>query len=250
MRLAFETIHGIAVPAVTVPRMEQVWRTASNKGGLQWTQFVENAGRSLAITAIKMLGTHWMESRILVLAGEESGNGAFSAEGGICAARHLANRGASVSLCLTHPRRLSSTATLQHKSFRASSGFTVTARQLRGDDFDLVIDALEGATETPKCDTAVKELILWANDIGSPVLALDAPTGINATTGEHQGTYIRAQQTMTLGLPKTGLLPELTGQLSLADMGVPLNTITGLGISYTPPFGVDFVVPMRALPTA
>lgn len=244
MRLAFETIHGIAVPAVTVSRMEQVRRLASGNGGLLDLQLVENAGRNLAITAMRMLGSHWMESRILVLAGSETG------EGGICAARHLANRGASVSLCLSHPRRLSSTATRQLKAFRATGATTVPARQLEGDDFDLVIDALGGATEAPAATGAVRDLILWANDIGSPVLSLDAPAGINATTGDHPGAYIHASQTLTLGLPKTGLLPDLTGGLILSDVGIPMGTFAKLGISYTPPFGADFVVALRALPTA
>ncbi|MCW5966158.1 MAG: NAD(P)H-hydrate epimerase [Bryobacterales bacterium] len=244
MRLAFETIHGIAVPAVTVTRMRELCRVATEESGLHWLQLMENAGRNLASTAMRMLGSHWMETRILVLAGNHHG------ESGICAARHLANRGASVSLCLAHPRRLSETASLQHKAFHATGSLTVAARQLPGDDFDLVIDALQGASEEPVPAGAIRDLILWANDIGSPVLSLDAPSGINASNGDHGGTYIRATQTMTLGLPKTGLLPDLTGSLMLADVGLPAKAFHQLGISYTPPFGVDFVVALRALPTA
>lgn len=244
MRLAFETIHGIAVPAVSVGRMREVCRSAADDSGLQWLQLMENAGRSLASTAMRMLGSHWMETRILVLAGNHTG------EGGICAARHLANRGASVSLCLAHPKRLSENGSILHKAYRSTGSTTVAARQLPGDDFDLVIDALMGASDEPIPSAAVRDLILWANDIGSPVLSLDAPSGINATTGGHSGTYIRANQTMTLGLPKTGLLPDLTGGLTLADVGIPAKVFENLGISYTPPFGVDFVVALRSLPTA
>jgi len=244
MRLAFETIHGIAVPAVAVTQMRELCQVATMEFGLQWQQLMENAGRNLASTAMRVLGSHWMESRILVLAGNHTG------EGGICAARHLANRGASVSLCLAHPRRLSESAALQYKAFQATGSATIAARHLEGDDFDLVVDALLGATDEPVPVGNVRDLILWANDIGAPVLSLDAPSGVNATSGEHPGAYIRATQTMTLGLPKTGLLPDLTGPLSLADVGLPAKTFQRLGISYTPPFGVDFVVALRALPTA
>src|SRR5690606_26433436 len=122
---------------------------------------------------------------------------------------------------------------------------TVEANQLEGDDFDLVIDALGGATESPIPQGAIRDLILWANDIGAPVLSLDAPSGVNATTGHHSDTYIRASQTLTLGLPKTGLLPELTGGLILSDIGIPMRTFSKLGINYTPPFGVDFTVALR-----
>lgn len=244
MRLAFETIHGIAVPAVSTPRMRAVCHLATSEMGIEWPQFMENAGRNLASVAIRMLGTHWLESRILVLAANSAG------EGGMCAGRHLANRGASVSLCLAHPRRLSASAAQQLKAYQATGSPVVAARHLPGDDFDLVIDCLTGATEDPLPAGAVRDLVFWANDIGSPVLSLDAPSGINATTGTHAGAYIRATQTMTLGLPKTGLLPELTGSLSLADVGLPRRAFERMGISYTPPFGVDFVVALRALPTA
>ncbi|MCU0228473.1 MAG: NAD(P)H-hydrate epimerase [Bryobacterales bacterium] len=244
MRLAFETIHGISVPAVTAARMQEICRVACQDAGLLCPQVVENAGRSLASTAIRMLGSHWMESRILVLAGQLNG------AAGICAARHLANRGAAVSLCLSHPRRLSEGSTSQHRAYRATGSSTVSARQLPGDDFDLVVDALTGAVEEPAPSGVVRDLIQWANDIGAPLLSLDAPSGVNASTGEHPGSFIRATQTMTLGLPKTGLLPHLTGSLTLADIGIPLGVFSRLGICYTPPFGVDYVVALRALPTA
>jgi len=244
MRLAFETIHGIAVPAVSVTRMEEVCRLASGNGGMQAVQLAENAGRGLAITAMRMLGAHWMESRILVLAGS------CVCESSICAARHLANRGASVSLCLAHPRRLSASVRRQLNAYQETGGGSVSASQLEGDDFDLVIDALGGATESCTPTGAVRDLIQWANDIGAPVLSLDAPSGINATTGHHSDIYIRASQTLTLGLPKTGLLPDLTGGLVLSDIGIPMGAYAKLGINYTPPFGVDFTVALRALPTA
>ncbi len=244
MRLAFETIHGISVPAVSVALMGEIRRVACQQAGLECPQMVENAGRNLASTAIRMLGSHWMESRVLVLAGSQHG------EAGICAARHLANRGAAISLCLSHPRRLSEGSTAQLRAYRATGASTVSARQLPGDDFDLVVDALQGGVEDPVPAGAVRDLIQWANDIGAPMLSLDAPSGINATTGEHPGAFIRATQTMTLGLPKTGLLPDLTGSLMLADVGIPVGVFGQLGICYTPPFGVDFVVALRALPTA
>lgn len=244
MRLAFETIHGIAVPAVSVSLMEEVCRLASGNGRMQLTQLEENAGRNLAITAMRMLGAHWMESRILVL------TGGGVAESSICAARHLANRGASVSLCLAYPRRLPASVRRQLNAYQETGASTVAAGQLVGDDFDLVIDALGGATESSSPSGAIRDLIHWANDIGAPVLSLDAPSGINATTGHHTDTYIRASQTLTLGLPKTGLLPDLTGGLILSDIGIPMGAFSKLGINYTPPFGVDFTVALRALPTA
>ncbi len=65
-------------------------------------------------------------------------------------------------------------------------------------------------------------MIQWSNAAQKPVLAFDVPSGIDATTGDTPGEYIRPEQTLTLALPKTGLLPEKTGRLVLADIGIPL----------------------------
>ena len=54
------------------------------------------------------------------------------------------------------------------------------------------------------------------------MLSLDAPSGLDTTSGEAHSTAIRATATMTLALPKKGLDgSELVGELYLADIGVP-----------------------------
>ena len=122
MTAAFQTVDGIVVPAVTAPQMREVDRVAVEETGPNLFQMMENAGRSLAETAIEMLGARSQLSRILVLAGK-GGNGG----GGICAARHLANRGIHVALCMAEPLALSETAKWQYRVFSATPGRTVSA---------------------------------------------------------------------------------------------------------------------------
>ena len=50
---------------------------------------------------------------------------------------------------------------------------------------------------------------------------------------------------MTLALPKTGLLPEKTGDLWLADIGIPDAVYRQVGIDYVSPFGKRFRVPLN-----
>ena len=67
-------------------------------------------------------------------------------------------------------------------------------------------------------------MIRWANERKSPILALDIPSGLNASTGEVLEPTIRAAATMTLALPKEGLRraeKNVVGELYLADIGVP-----------------------------
>jgi len=41
---------------------------------------------------------------------------------------------------------------------------------------------------------------------------------------------------MTLALPKTGLKSDRTGQLFLADIGIPQETYRRMGLKYIDPF--------------
>jgi NAD(P)H-hydrate epimerase len=58
-----------------------------------------------------------------------------------------------------------------------------------------------------------------------PVLSLDVPSGIDATTGAIYDPAIRADVTLTLALPKEGLrtpgVDDHVGDLYVADIGVP-----------------------------
>ena len=67
------------------------------------------------------------------------------------------------------------------------------------------------------------------------VLALDVPSGLNATTGETPGVVVRADRTLTLALPKTGLR-DVAGALYLGDIGIPPEVYHRMGVSFAPPF--------------
>ncbi len=83
----FYSHEGIAVPAVTTEQMIEIDRIAMEETGPNLWQMMENAGRNLALFTIECLGVNWRKAKIAILAGT-GGNGG----GGICAARHLANR--------------------------------------------------------------------------------------------------------------------------------------------------------------
>ena len=83
-----------------------------------------------------------------------------------------------------------------------------------------------------------------ADGLDVTILSLDVPSGVNSTTGEVVGEPIRPTATMTLALPKTGLLPEHTGDLELADIGIPEETFHLAGIRYVSPFDDRWRLPL------
>jgi NAD(P)H-hydrate epimerase len=63
------------------------------------------------------------------------------------------------------------------------------------------------------------------------VLSLDLPSGVDATSGDTPGVHVRADRTLTLALPKTGLVASAAGSLLLADLGIPLATYRKAGVT-------------------
>src|SRR5262249_13668574 len=92
-------------------------------------------------------------------------------------------------------------------------------------DADLIVDGLLGYSTQGAPRGTVERLIDAANESARPILAVDLPSGLDPDTGRPLATAIRATCTLTLALPKTGLLaPEsrpYVGELVVADIGIP-----------------------------
>ena len=82
-----------------------------------------------------------------------------------------------------------------------------------------------------------------------PILALDLPTGVNATTGETTGLAISAATTLMLDLPKKGLTLPISrpyvGAIYLADLGIPAAVHAQMGISTGGLFSEGPIVRLR-----
>ena len=220
--------------------MREVDRIAVEETGPNLYQMMENAGRNLATLAFELLGEDACDSRILVLAGT-GGNGG----GGICAARHLANRDIQTVLCMAEPLHLSEVATWQRHVFGATHGRVLSAPDLTGEKFDLIVDALIGYSLAGAPTGVYSDLIGWSNSTGTRILSLDVPSGLDSTSGSNPGAVIGAEVTMTLALPKTGLMFGKPGRLLLADIGIPVEVYRRLDLPYVSPFGSRYIVPLH-----
>lgn len=89
----------------------------------------------------------------------------------------------------------------------------------------LVLDGVlgTGATGAPREPQAA--LIRAMNGAGTPVLALDGPSGVDLTTGAVAGAAVQAAATLCFGAPKRGLLlypgRAHAGRLLVAEVGFP-----------------------------
>ena len=235
--MGFRTARGIPVPTITAEQMREVDRIAMVDFGLGILQMMENAGRNLALNTMEMLGRS--SGAVTVLAGA-GGNGG----GGLCAARHLHNRGFVVHLVLDRdPSELGEAAAHQLRILRAAGLAPVAPEEAEEAirQADLVVDALIGYSLRGAPRGRAAELVEMCNAHARRVLALDVPSGLDATTGETPGAVIKAERTLTLALPKTGLL-SVPGEVYLADIGIPPQVYRGTGVSVEPIFGQRYWV--------
>lgn len=221
--MAYPAIPGDSVGWVTEAEMVEVDRAMIDDLGISLVQMMENAGRSLARAAIDLFAP----SSVWVAAGS-GGNGG----GGMVAARHLTNAGVAVTVTTTRPGHdLSGVPARQLETIRRM-GVTIADAP---SSCDLAIDALIGYSlrGAPRGHTA--ELIAACSQ-HPRTLSLDTPSGIDVTTGDAPGTFVTADATVTLALPKAGLRGHpAVGRLLLADISVPLAITEPLGGS--PDFG-------------
>jgi NAD(P)H-hydrate epimerase len=238
--IRFMTEQGVDVPAVDSAQMREVDRIAMEETGPNLYQMMENAGRNLALLAIELLDERWQQAKVLVLAGS-GGNGG----GGICAARHLANRNVKVSVCLAEPATLRGVPEFQRKILNSTSAQEISLDQIKDQRPDLVLDALIGYGLNAAPKGQVAELIVLTTSYRAPVVSLDVPSGVDATSGQTPGAFVSPRWTLTLALPKTGLLPRLTGELYLGDIGIPEQVYRRIGIQYVSPFGPHAWVRLR-----
>jgi ADP-dependent NAD(P)H-hydrate dehydratase / NAD(P)H-hydrate epimerase len=80
------------------------------------------------------------------------------------------------------------------------------AREELAEGVDLVVDALFGTGFHGEPRPEAAALIERMNGAGAPVVAVDVPSGVDASTGEVAGVAVRAELTVTMHAPKVGLV--------------------------------------------
>jgi NAD(P)H-hydrate epimerase len=206
------------LPSLTMEQMREVDRAMVEDLHIELVQMMENAGRNLVELAVR----RFTPREAVILAGP-GGNGG----GGLVAARHLANRGVLVSVVLSDLDHM--TLVPKHQlDILQRMGIPLVANP---PSTELVVDALIGYSLRGDPAGRAAELIVWANDCGAPILALDTPSGLDVTTGVAGAPCVSATATMTLALPKIGLLySEMVGELYLADISVPRLVYQRMGL--------------------
>jgi len=218
---------------VTAEQMRRLDRCATENYGIPSLILMENAGRAVAQAACSVLGSV-INRRVLVVAGQGNNGG-----DGFVAARHLNNAGALVSIACFGERDKAKGDALLNIEIAEKMGLNIERDmhdlklwKWQHESFDLVIDALLGTGlkgEVRKPFADVIELVNMFRERGVPIIAVDIPSGIDADTGAVLGSAVKADLTVTFGLPKIGLVTypgaANVGDLIIADISIPARAL-------------------------
>ncbi|OCW58793.1 bifunctional ADP-dependent NAD(P)H-hydrate dehydratase/NAD(P)H-hydrate epimerase [Hoeflea olei] len=190
---------------------------AAARGGIDSFTLMQAAGAHVAAVVL----AHYPDAlRVVVVCGPGNNGG-----DGHVAARLLMQSGVAVARFGAPPKPGGDAA----RAFTECPGSLAPLEDWQPRAGDVVIDALFGAGLDRAVGDDVAAVIARAEATGTPVVAVDLPSGLSGRTGAPTGPCFRAEHTVTFAARKPGhlLMPgrALCGRLHLCDIGIPARLI-------------------------
>lgn len=203
-------------------------RYAIDTLGIPGVVLMENAGRACA-QLLEERYAEYFPGPLVVVAGKGNNGG-----DGYVIARILADHGWQVTtLVLAEPQSIRGDAAIMLQILRHCAGkiLFINADQILRQRFSelqprLLVDALFGTGLESDVRGLPAAAISLMNDTAVPVIAVDLPSGVDASTGRICGCAVRADLTVSFDHPKIGHISTpgalYVGALEVVDIGIPV----------------------------
>ena len=219
---------------VTAAEMRQIDQDTIEGIGIPGIVLMETAGSAI----VRAIEQHYPTGhRIGIFAGKGNNGG-----DGIVIARRLVHAGRDVNLFLVSPQESFTGEACTNLQIAKNLGLWIkeilTDAELKSDaniaNCELLVDAILGTGLRGAVRDPIASVINTINSLSTPILSVDLPSGLDADTGHPLGTCVQADRTVTIGLPKRGLLvhpgAEFAGKLEVVDIGFPEQVVDAQGI--------------------
>ncbi len=208
---------------VTAEEMIEIDKKTIEGYGIPGVVLMERAGLAVVSKIKELFG----RKRVIVVSGSGNNGG-----DGLVVARNLHNEGWDVKVFLTtRPEDLKGDALSQY-NIAVKFGVdiqpvnellthysSVLTRHL------VIVDAILGTGLSKNVTGTLSEVIILINKSKIPIISVDISSGISSDNGQVMGEAVKADYTITFGLPKRGHLlypgAEYTGKLYIEDIGFP-----------------------------
>jgi ADP-dependent NAD(P)H-hydrate dehydratase / NAD(P)H-hydrate epimerase len=204
---------------VTASEMSSIDAKTIKEYRIPSSVLMERAGLSVANKIIELFD----RKKVIVLSGGGNNGG-----DGIVAARELYNRGWNVKVFLLLKEDKLSPDCLAQYRIAKQIGVPLEFRtSLNEKDIHsaIIVDAIFGTGINKPMTSPMSEIINFLNKSDINVVSVDIPSGISSDNARIMGEAVRADYTVTFGLPKIGHIlhpgAEYTGRLFIEDIGFP-----------------------------
>ena len=228
---------------VSAEQMRQIEEEAIQHYGIPSLLLMENAAWAVVEEIRRYLskeGDGDLSGRKVVILVGKGNNGGD----GLAVARQLVFLGMDVTAFLfANPKELKGDAALNLRLFQGTPGkcFIIEGEKQRRltrlalAQAEVVVDALFGIGMRGALPSLVEEYVDEVNCAPGWVISIDIPSGVEANTGIVYRAAIRAQTTVTFGLPKWGLFlgegPDYCGRVVVDPISIPEAYLEDEGIS-------------------
>ena len=213
---------------LTAAQMRAVDSRTIEEIGIPGCVLMENAGRGVAEEIMRRFSLAG-PLRALILAGKGNNGG-----DGYVVARYLLNKGWDVkTLALAERDAVKGDAAVNlavlenlggHVAF-VLNDLVLESTLAEVGEFTVLVDAMFGTGITKPAEGLYLKVIEWLNQQMSPVVAVDIPSGVDASTGRILGVAVKASLTVTFAFAKVGLVSYpgagQAGELVTVDIGIP-----------------------------
>lgn len=217
-------------PLLDAPRMRAVDRWTIEQMGVPSLELMERAGQGVARAVEQVVP----DGPATVVCGKGNNGG-----DGLVVARLLKEAGREVNVvCTSPPEDLSDDARANFERLASTNVLSVGEHAAAAaiERADVLVDALLGTGFEGVPRGAVEQAIETINRADVPVVSVDVPSGVDASTGEVGGVAVNARLTVTFHTAKPGLWIHPgkghAGETLVIDIGIPrdapLATDTGL----------------------
>lgn len=217
--------------------MRQLDEAAIKRYGIPGIVLMENAGRGAALIIERGFGgltggdkpLPYKGKKVSIFAGKGNNGG-----DGFVIARHLSNKGFQVSIYLLAKKSdVKGDAKTNLNIWEKMGGDIETILSAKDIEKNksaivhsaLIVDAIFGTGLSSPVKGIYKDTIDFINNLNKPVVAIDAPSGLDASSGRILGSCVKAVVTATMAISKIGLCvypgADYAGRVEVVDIGTP-----------------------------
>ncbi|RKX17022.1 MAG: bifunctional ADP-dependent NAD(P)H-hydrate dehydratase/NAD(P)H-hydrate epimerase [Candidatus Zixiibacteriota bacterium] len=232
----------------TPKQMREIDRKAIKGMGIPGLELMENAGKGAFEMIVDYYGP--VEGNRIIIACGKGNNGGD----GLVVARYLKENGAHVEVILLCKKDTPKGDAVIN--LKKAEKLDIPIKEVLNpeqfhipDDTWLFVDAIFGTGFTGDIHPPYDKIIDKINDLDIPIVSIDCPSGLDSATGKVSTPTVKADLTVTFGLPKIGqvLYPgkSYCGSLEVIDIGFPAGLDNDINTHFITKDDAFLLLPLR-----